>query len=236
MSKHFYLRKGEEMPPERIERIKRKYEKSDKIRDKLFPERKGFSIQRDPGGTWLYIPDVVRGCVCHRKPVTMLAVDDRNVLDPDYVPRWVCICRECFIRTDSYRTPEAATNAWNHGIITPMSRALHKPVNLCPEGIANLLNGIGKQAGDELVGYYRTLRKLMQDPHRHEYEIKSVRGHIADLEGFFRESFFFEGLSRSHIIKMLKKRGELDRDPIPPRKPKKKKEVIMDEFEEAEGY
>ena len=275
MSQPKYFKKGEVPPPEYLERKNKRDDRSRLIRKKLFPERKGFSITTDVGGGFIYLPKVVRGCPDGKKPVVVLEISNLDPLDPDYVPRWICMCRDCFVRTESYRTPEAATNAWNHGIVTELSRLLHKPVNLSRDGISNLLNAIGKQAGDELVGYYRTERKLIKAKedcaekiksarerlerakevfeNRHYFDglkrecmlivlraaeeltscyrkirtlralyngykddLKSVRGHIQDLEGFFKESFFFDGLSCGHIIKGLKERGELDADPWKP--------------------
>ena len=213
MGQRYYIRKGETPDPEYLTRKAIQAEKEDKIRLKLFPERTGFEIEHEQGG-YYYAPKVVRGCVCHRKPVVVLAIDRKSPLDPDYVPRWICICRNCFVRTEDHRSPEAATNAWNHGIVTQLSRLLHKKVELSRDGVANLLNAIGKQAGDELVGYYRTQRKLEESDGDHYAEKKSVRGHIQDLEGFFRESFYFDGLDREYIIAGLKKRGELDSDPV----------------------
>ena len=271
MSQPKYFKKGEVPPPEYLERKNKRDDRNRLIRKKLFPERKGFSITTDVGGGYIYLPKVVRGCPDGKKPVVVLEISNLDPLDPDYVPRWICMCRDCFVRTESYRTPEAATNAWNHGIVTELSRLLHKPVELSRDGVANLLNAIGKQAGDELVGYYRTERKLIKAKegcaekiksdrerldgakevfkNRHYFDglkrecmlivlraaeeltscyrkirtlralyndynddLKSVRGHIQDLEGFFRESFFFDGLDREYIINGLKARGERDSD------------------------
>lgn len=199
------------LDPEAAERKRIKDEREAAIRKKLFPDRKGFAVEHTAAG-WEYLPNVVRGCVCHRKPVVVLAIDRIDYLDPDYVPRWICICQDCFIRTEDSRSPEQAVNRWNHGRLTELSRLLHRKLDLDQVGVQNLLNGIGKQAGDELVGYYRILRKLKAEHGDHTNEKKSARAHIHDLEGFFRESFFFEGLDREYLIAQLQKRGEQDSD------------------------
>lgn len=199
------------LDPEAAERKRIKDEREAAIRKKLFPDRKGFTVEHTAAG-WEYLPDVVRGCVCHCKPVVVLAIDRMDYLDPGYVPRWICICQDCFIRTEDSRSPEQAVNRWNHGMLTELSRLLHRKLDLDPVGVQNLLNGIGKQAGDELVGYYRILRKLKAEDGDHTNEKKSARAHIRDLEGFFRESFFFEGLDREYMIEQLRKRGEEDSD------------------------
>jgi hypothetical protein len=182
------------LDPEAAERKRIKDEREAAIRKKLFPDRKGFAVEHTAAG-WEYLPNVVRGCVCHRKPVVVLAIDRMD----------------CFIRTEDSRSPEQAVNRWNHGMLTELSRLLHRKLDLDPVGMQNLLNGIGKQAGDELVGYYRLLRKLKAEGD-HTNEKKSARAHIRDLEGFFLESFFFEGLDREYMIEQLRKRGEEDSD------------------------
>ncbi len=106
MSQPKYFKKGEIPPPEFLERKNKRDDRNRLIRKKLFPERKGFSITTDVGGGYIYLPKVVRGCPDGKKPVVVLEISNLDPLDPDYVPRWICMCRDCFVRTESYRTPE----------------------------------------------------------------------------------------------------------------------------------
>ena len=238
MSSKRYFHKGETPPQDYLERKSKMAAKDEAIRKKWFPERKGFDIQHEHGG-YYYAPQTVRGCVCHRKPIVVLAIDRKDPLDPEFVPRWICICNACFIRTPDCRSPEAAVHSWNHAILTPWSRRLHKRLtkdDLDMNGIAAMLEALTKQAGNELVEYYRTERKLKKHraDHDHDSELKSARGHIQDLEGFFRESFFYEDLDRNAMIETLRKRCALDHDPVPVQRGRKKKGVSDERTEDDE--
>lgn len=210
----WYVKKGEQPNPDRIQRMMKREAREAQIREKLFPERKGLKAVREDGrngsGSLVYVPERVRGCPDGKKPVVVLAINEqKDILNPDYVPRWICICKHCLIRTDAYRTPEAAVNAWNKAILTPYSRFLHKRLTadtVNKDGITNLRNQIGKQAGNELSGYYRMKENLMEQGYNTQNELATVNGYIQDLEGFFEESFFFTGLDPKAVIEGLKKR------------------------------
>ena len=168
---------------------------------KVSPYYTAAHIKKDPNG--------------HYPRIVLERVDFQKMEEPDYQPKWICMCDACSIRTKAVDSPEQARDDWNAVRVTRFSRMLFRKLtvdtlNDC--GVENLLYQMAKNSAEDLVGMYRARRKN-QEKGRFDEELEN---RIRDLERFFRKSPFLRDLNREELLRELRKESEKEKAKLTP--------------------